>query len=120
LDSFLLNRTRCENIPARLAEEYPVTAIRIEHLVERGSTDDLFVRLAVLWALRHGTAGDEDYIWHGLLVQFFKFFGDEFRKGVCRYFAYLELRDDLLRGASRAILNLFSPYLSGVTHNVIA
>jgi len=36
---------------------------RVDHLIERGSTDDLFVRFAVLRGIEHGTVGDEGCIW---------------------------------------------------------
>ena len=45
--------SRCEHIPTRPAEKYPVASIGIEHLVERSSTDNLFVWLAVFRTIRN-------------------------------------------------------------------
>ena len=56
---FLFGWSRREHVPARPAEKYPVAAVRIEHLVKRCSTDDLFVWLSLLWTIRHGTSGAE-------------------------------------------------------------
>jgi hypothetical protein len=55
---FLLGRTWGKNVSASSAEKYPVTAIGVKHLVQRGSTDDLLVRFAVFWAIRHWAARD--------------------------------------------------------------
>lgn len=47
LDSFLRGSNRREHIPAPSAEEYAIAAIGIEHLLQRGATDDLFALSAV-------------------------------------------------------------------------
>jgi hypothetical protein len=54
------SRTRCGKISCRCHG--------IKHLVERGSTDDLLVRLAVFRAIKHRTTRGKDHINHVTLT----------------------------------------------------